>query len=455
MKKYNSYKSTKIEFLDTIPEKWEEKRLRFIGYLYGGLTGKVANDFNQSDKEGNKYFIPFTNIAGNLKIDCNKLQQVVIDEEEMQNEVRMGDLFFLMSSEDYEDIGRSSVLINDLHETYLNSLCKGFRITHSEINPEFLNYHLHSKQLRHNLLTQANGFTRINLKIGKVQDLYVAFPSKQDQTAIADYLDRKTAAIDDLIEDKKRLLQLYEEEKQAVIDELVTGKKVWNGKEWTKPQEVKDSGIEWLGEIPKDWEVRKLKYVALTYPSNVDKKSRDDEENVLLCNYMDVYKNDFISSDLKFMQATASYNQIRKFELNEGDVLVTKDSERPDDIAIPSLVKDELDNLICGYHLNLIRPVELIGNFLFRFLQSKYSTSYFYCASNGVTRFAVGAEKFSNFLILKPTQEDQKDIINKIEKETNRINHKINNTNRLIDLLQEYRQALISEVVTGKVKVTD
>jgi len=212
MKKYNSYKSTKIEFLDTIPEKWEEKRLRFIGYLYGGLTGKVANDFNQSDKEGNKYFIPFTNIAGNLKIDCNKLQQVVIDEEEMQNEVRMGDLFFLMSSEDYEDIGRSSVLINDLHETYLNSLCKGFRITHSEINPEFLNYHLHSKQLRHNLLTQANGFTRINLKIGKVQDLYVAFPSKQDQTAIADYLDRKTAARDDLNEDRKRLLQLYQEE---------------------------------------------------------------------------------------------------------------------------------------------------------------------------------------------------------------------------------------------------
>lgn len=145
MKKYESYKSTKIEFLDEIPEHWEEKRLRFLGYLYGGLTGKSAKDFDQPDNDDNKYYIPFTNIAGNLKINPDKLQHVVIEEDDKQNEVKVGDLFFLMSSEDYDDVGRSAVLTEELPETYLNSFCKGLRLTSSEIYPEYLNYHLHSK----------------------------------------------------------------------------------------------------------------------------------------------------------------------------------------------------------------------------------------------------------------------------------------------------------------------
>src|SRR5690554_5717882 len=127
MRKYDSYKPTKIEFLDEIPEHWEEKRMRFLGYLYGGLSGKSATDFNQLTNENNKYFIPFTNIANNFRIDPESLQTVVISENENQNTVQKGDLFFLMSSENYDDVGKSAVLLDDLEETYLNSFCKGFR----------------------------------------------------------------------------------------------------------------------------------------------------------------------------------------------------------------------------------------------------------------------------------------------------------------------------------------
>src|SRR5690554_1437495 len=255
MRKYDSYKPTKIEFLDEIPEHWEEKRMRFLGYLYGGLSGKSATDFNQLTNENNKYFIPFTNIANNFRIDPESLQTVVISENENQNTVQKGDLFFLMSSENYDDVGKSAVLLDDLEETYLNSFCKGFRITKDDIVPKFLNYQLHSKQLRHNLLTGANGFTRINLKIDKVIDLLTALPTPEEQTSIAAYLDRKTAEIDELIADKKRLLELYEEEKTAIINQAVT-----KGIDPDAP--MKDSGIEWLAEIPEHWEVKRLKTIA-------------------------------------------------------------------------------------------------------------------------------------------------------------------------------------------------
>ena len=89
----------------------------------------------------------------------------------------------------------------------------------------------------------------------------------------------------------------------------------------------KDSGVEWLGEIPAHWEVRRLKTVASVQLSNVDKKSVEGQDSVRLCNYVDVYYNDRITPDLDFMAATATSEQRRHFSLRAGDVLITKDSE--------------------------------------------------------------------------------------------------------------------------------
>ena len=442
MKRYDSYRDSGIEWIGDIPNHWEVNRVKYSFSFKTGFTPPSGK--KEYYQDGSHIWINISDLQDKYVYNsASKITDKAIQDLEPEIVPKSSLLYSFKLS-----VGR--VGFNSV-DCYTNEAIFSI-VPDGKTNLNFFYYSL-PNQIIKNAHENIYGAKILNQELIKNASLII--PPPEEQTTIADYLDRKTAAIDDLIENKKRLLQLYEEEKQAVIDELVTGKKVWNGKEWTQPQEVKDSGIEWLGEIPKDWEVRKLKYVALTYPSNVDKKSRDDEENVLLCNYVDVYKNDFITSDLKFMKATASYNQIRKFELNEGDVLVTKDSERPDDIAIPSLVKDEVDNLICGYHLNLIRPFDLIGNYLFRFLQSEYSKSHFYNSANGVTRFGIGAEKFSNFLIVKPNKNEQKTIVNKIETEIKRINDKIDNINRLINLLQEYRQALISEVVTGKVKVTD
>ena len=135
------------------------------------------------------------------------------------------------------------------------------------------------------------------------------------------------------------------------------------------------------------------------------------------------------------------------------DIITTKDSESPDDIAIPTLVVENFTNVVCGYHLTHIKPIEIKGKFLFRFFQTQYLKSYFEISANGVTPYGLGVDKFKSALILVPPKEEQTQIVKHIETETAKINHKAAKTKKLITLLKEYKTALISEVVTGKIKV--
>ena len=119
----------------------------------------------------------------------------------------------------------------------------------------------------------------------------------------------------------------------------------------------KDSELPWLGRIPKHWDVSRLRTIATVTLSGVDKKRSDGEQHVRLCNYVDVYKNDFITDEIDFMAATASQSEISRLALQREDVLITKDSETWADIAVPAYVPETLPGVVCGYHLALIRPV--------------------------------------------------------------------------------------------------
>ena len=213
-------------------------------------------------------------------------------------------------------------------------------------------------------------------------------------------------------------------------------------------ERYKDSGVEWMGEIPEGWEVKKLKYIADARPSNIDKKSKESEESVFLCNYVDVYNNEFISRNLSFMKATANEDQIQKFILKKGDVIATKDSETPDDIANPALVIEDFDNVVCGYHLTHIKPKTINGRYLFRFFQTNYLNSYFEVSANGVTRYGLGVDKFNSALILNPSSEDQITIANYLDRKTAEIDELIAQKERLIELYEEEKTAIINQAVT-------
>jgi type I restriction enzyme, S subunit len=277
----------------------------------------------------------------------------------------------------------------------------------------------------------------------------VIVPEPEEQIKIAAFLDYKLAKIDRFIRKKKQLIKLLNEQKAAIINQAVTKGLDPNAK-------MKPSGIEWLGDIPEHWEVKKLKYVANCFPSNIDKHSKENERQVRLCNYTDVYKNDFITNNMELMIATATNDQIDKFTLLEGDVIITKDSETADDIANPALVIEELENVVCGYHLSVLRPYSnLEGSYLLRALQCKVINVQFEVCSNGVTRVGLGVYDMKSAKIPLPPKDEQQLIVNHIESEVDKIHKTISTIEKEITLTQEYKTALIAEAVTGKIDVRD
>lgn len=213
-------------------------------------------------------------------------------------------------------------------------------------------------------------------------------------------------------------------------------------------KEYIDSNSPWLGDIPAHWATKKLKFLALVQPSNVDKKTVEGEEPVLLCNYTDVYKNEYIDGSLNFMEATANKEEIRKFSVEIGDVIVTKDSEDRNDIAIPASASENVKNLVCGYHLTQIKPKYLDGRFLLRLFQSKGFNAQFIVAANGVTRFGLPQYAIANAVSPVPPIEEQKAIARFLDHKTTQIDALIAKKQSLLEKLAEQRGSLISQAVT-------
>lgn len=437
MRRYDKYKDSGIEWIGEIPEHWESIRLKYIGYLYGGLAGKSASDFNQESNFNNKPFIPFTNICNNKIIDPNQLQQVVIKENEQQNQVAKGDLFFMMSSENFDDVGKSSILLDDLGETYLNSFCKGFRFTKDKYYPPFVNYQLLSKAYRSLVLTEANGYTRINLKIDKINDIPLKTPPTLDeQITIANYLDKKTAEIDELIKQKEELLLLFEEEKIAIINQAVT--------KGIKPNvNLKDSGIVWLGEIPEHWNLIKLRrIVSFSQGIQVDLNLQSYSYYPGSIRFLRIENYTQNSSDFRYIDENIGRDKFVKSE----DVVVVRYG------ASAGYICRGFDGILAN-NLFIVQPKNdsISKEYLFYFLKIMYP--YFQLEMAGSAMPALNFGMLEEIFIPNISDKEQSEIVNYIEIENKRVNDKIQNTQVLIEFLKEYKTTLISEVATGKVKV--
>jgi type I restriction enzyme, S subunit len=213
--------------------------------------------------------------------------------------------------------------------------------------------------------------------------------------------------------------------------------------------DYKATGLEWLPVVPTGWEIRRLKQFCTVFPSNVDKKSIEGEAQVKLCNYTDVYYNDSISAEMEFMDATAPEEQVKKFALRAGDVIITKDSETADDIAIAAYVPKTLPGVICGYHLSMLRPrSDVNGLYVKRVFDSIYAKSLFAVRANGLTRVGLSQYAVDNVELPLPPSHEQLAIATFLDHETAKIDALIAEQQRLIELLQEKRQAVISHAVT-------
>ena len=213
---------------------------------------------------------------------------------------------------------------------------------------------------------------------------------------------------------------------------------------------MRDSGVRWLGAVPEHWEVRRLRNACEMRVSNVDKHEKDGEQPVRLCNYVDVYKHSRIRAGMVFMHATATIDEIERFRLRSGDVLITKDSESWNDIGVPALVEDTQDDIVSGYHLALLRPFaeHVDGGYLFRTLQSTAVMYQFHVQANGVTRYGLSHSAIKSVWLPLPPLAEQAAIIRFLDHAERRIWRYTRTKRKLITLLEEQKQTIIHRAVT-------
>lgn len=426
LQKYNSYKNSGVEWLGNIPEHWEAKKIKHIFFEKKKSTnvelncgaisfGKVIYKADEKVPEATK-----------------KTYQVVSKGDFLINPINLNyDLQSLRTALSEIDVVVSSAYI------VLNSNLK--------LSKEYYKWLLHLFDVVF-MKTLGSG-VRQTLSFNQIANCELFFPPIQEQTTIANFLEDKTAKIDQAITIKKNQIELLKERRQNLIHKAVTRGLNNNVK-------LKASGVDWIGEIPEGWVVKKLGYLANCFPSNIDKHSKVNEKEVRLCNYTDVYKNDYITDDMDLMLATATEEQITKFTLKKGDIVITKDSETASDIAVPTYIKEDLTNVVCGYHLAMIRTYQRsYSKYLFRALQTKLFNIQFEVCSNGITRVGLGSSDLKNGYFLVPSEKEQIEIAEFIEMGTTKIAKAISLKEQEIDKLKEYKMSLIDSVVTGKIRV--
>ncbi len=195
-----------------------------------------------------------------------------------------------------------------------------------------------------------------------------------------------------------------------------------------------------------EWPVRKLSDIAEIRVSNVDKKTQPSELPVQLCNYMDVYSNDYVTGRIEFMQASATKAEIERFGLKIGDIVITKDSETPDDIGIPALVAEAIDRLVCGYHLALIRPDrdEVDPGYLAKRLGADDVARYFGALASGSTRFGLPISAVEALPISLPPLAQQEKIFEILSM----VDRAIEQTEALIAKQKRIRVGLMQNLLT-------
>lgn len=431
-KEYNNQIDSKIDWVGDVPQHWKKS--------------KFKHEFS---------FSKSVNTSKNPTILSLTLQGIKI------RDISTNEGQIASSYDNYTKVYKSDIVLNpmDLISGFVDcSPVEGVISPayytlkpNKDIDPEYYKYYLQKHYYERIFFPFAEGVSvdhRWTLKKEDFLNFSLIKPPIKEQKQIANYLSKQTAKIDATIEKNKELIELLEEKRIALINQVVA-------KGLNPNVSMKDSGIKWIGEIPKHWDVEKIKNISQVRPSNVDKKTKANEPQILLCNYTDVYNNEFITMDLDFMKATATHDQIRKLSLDVGDVIITKDSESADDIAVPAIVTEKLENVVCGYHLAVIRPNSTIINpkFLFRSFESDRINKQFELGSNGVTRFGLGSYPINNAYICKPPLNEQAEIVQYLDIETSKIAKATDKILKHTELLEEYKTSLIHHVVTGKIDV--
>ncbi len=306
------------------------------------------------------------------------------------------------------------------------------------IYPKFIAYLLSFQKLGR--FRKRGGQPLISQK--NIYTLRIALPPLPEQRRIAEILSTWDAAIG-LVEQR---IAAAEQRKKGLVQRLLTGRVRFA--EFVQSRELRKTKI---GTYPKEWRIRRLSDVAEIQVSYVDKKSKPSEQPVRLCNYMDVFNNDYIYDQMDFMEASATESEIQKCTLKKQDVIITKDSETREEIAESCVVVEDLTNVVCGYHLTILRSKKNVisGFFLKDVLSSPSVHHQFVKLANGTTRFGLTISATHKALIPVPSVAEQEKIAAVLQT----CDREIELLTRKRDALQRQQKGLMQRLLTGRVRV--
>lgn len=414
--KYSAYKDSGVEWLGEIPEHWEVTRL---GSRFEERKTKV------SDKD----FAPLSVTKQGILPQLDSAAKS--NDGDNRKLVIKGD-FVINSRSDRK--GSSGIANKDGSVSLINTVMKTI-----SFNSSFCNY-----------LLRSNAFVEENYRIGRgiVADLWttrydemknikIGIPSPREQKAIATFLDNKTAKIDHAIAQKEKMIALLKERKQIIIQDLVTGKKVWNEtlNTWSEPTELKDSGVEWIGEIPAHWEVKRLKYVFKVYKEKVSGLDSD---------LPFVGMENIESKSGKYIHTISEVEGLSN-RFKKGDILFGK--------LRPYLAKVYLAefNGICSTEFIVFENAN--SRYFSKLLLSDTFIQVVDGSTYGAKMPRASLEFIRNIEIPIPAVKEQNAIVSHIESQSTKIDKAITLQEQQIEKLKELKSTLIDSAVTGKIKV--
>ena len=439
MKPYPAYKDSGIEWIGEIPEGWNVKKLKHLSSIN---PTKSNSNFNKNSEEL-VTFLPMEYVSEDGYIDT-KLKRPIKDLWSGFTYFEKNDIIVSKITPCFEN-GKGAYLEN------LNSKI-GFGSTEfhvlraktSVINPHLIYYNTRNytfKKLGEAAMIGAAGQKRVPNSF--IENYYVCYPAKlKEQDVITNFLDSQTAKIDTLIENKQKQIELLKEERTAIINQAVT-------KGLNPDVPMKDSGIEWLGEVPKGWGVEKLKRVSSKITDGEHISPEFTVKGMPFLSAKDVrYRNININVD-KYVSWEDGVGFRKRCNPDRGDILIVS---RGATIGRIGLVETDKSFCLLGSVI-LIKPKlsNIQSIFLYYLLNQSKVQERLLLTSQSSAQQAIYIINLSELVISIPPISEQSNIAAFLGRETERIDTLTTKVYESISKLHEYRTALISEAVTGKI----
>lgn len=413
-------KDSGIEWVGAIPKDWEMIKMKYLFKIIGSGGTPKTSDREYYDGEHNWLQTGDLN-DGEVLSTSKTITQKAVEECSTLVKYKKGSLVIALYG---ATIGKLGILDID---TYTNQACCVMQEP-IKANMKFVYYWLLCN--RENIINMSLGGGQPNISQGMINSLKICVPKPlSEQQQIADYLDKKCAEIDDVIKGKEDENKALEEYRKSVIYEAVT-------KGLNPDAEMKDSGIEWIGDIPKDWEIWKLKHVTQ------DRNDKYSGEN-----FSYIAMENIESCTCRLLETQSEYDLTSAIVAQKDDVIFGK--LRPYlakvyRITLPSLVNSEFV---------VLNPIKILSKYLKYYLINPSFINYINSSTYGTKMPRASVEFILDSPIPVCNVKEQQQIAEYLDKKCEEIDNLIKGNNDLIDHLKEYKKSLIYETVTGKIEI--